>query len=130
MIKVMVFGVFDGVHERHRKMLGEAKGLGDYLIVAVAQDHIVQHLKGGLPEVNLSERMEHLRKEDAVDEVIIGDAELGAWGVVKQYKPDVIAIGHDQNVLKEDLERNFDKLGYKPELKQLKEYEESRPHGE
>lgn len=125
MKKVMVFGTFDGLHDGHRAMLKEAKALGDYLIAAVAQDHMVEHLKGHLPQKNFVERFEHLEKADHVDKVVIGDAETGTWNVVKRYKPDIIGIGHDQHMLKRDLEFQIKnkKLGYKPEIVML-HYEE------
>lgn len=128
MIKVMVFGVFDGLHEGHRAMLKEAKTYGDYLIAAVAQNHIVQHLKGHLPKIDIGERIAHLEAEDGIDEVVIGDAELGTWEVVKKYKPDVIALGYDQQLLKENLERNMNKLDYTPEIKIMKSYEPNLYH--
>jgi len=123
MRKVMVFGTFDGLHDGHKAMLKEAKNLGDYLIAVVAQDHIVQHLKGHLPKINLLERFEHLQDVDEVDKVVIGDAETSAWNTVKKYKPDIIAIGHDQELLKEDLEMSFDTLGYEPDIAMLKYHE-------
>jgi FAD synthetase len=126
--KVMVFGVFDGVHEGHEAILKEAKALGDHLIVVVAQDHIVQHLKGHQPKINLTDRFEHLKKADMVDEVVIGDAELGTWEVVKKEKPDVIALGYDQESLKADLEAHMDKFEKKPELVVMKSYEPNTYH--
>lgn len=124
----MVFGVFDGIHEGHRSLFKQAKKLGDYLIAIVAQDHIVEHLKGHLPERNLAERFEHLKKEDGIDEAVIGDKELSTWEVVERYRPDVIALGYDQTVLKEDLEKNLKRLGVKPEIKVLKAYESETHH--
>jgi len=121
MKKVMVFGTFDGLHEGHRAMLKEAKALGGYLFAVVAQDHIVMHLKGHLPQRNFSDRFEHLEKADGVDKVVIGDAEIGTWNIVKRHKPEVIGIGHDQHMLKSDLEFQIKnkKLGYKPEIVML-----------
>jgi FAD synthetase len=126
--KVMVFGVFDGIHEGHRHFLKEAKRLGDYLIVVVAQDHIVAHLKGHFPNINIAERLEHLRLEDGVDEVVIGDRELSTYEVVKKYRPDIIALGYDQTLLKEDLERNLHKFDWPLELKVLSAYEPNIYH--
>jgi FAD synthetase len=123
MKKVMVFGVFDGLHDGHRAFLKEAKNYGDYLIVAMAQDHIVEHLKGHLPKIDFSKRFEELKKEDGVDEVVIGDSELSTYEVVKKYHPDVIALGYDQSILKEDIEKNIGKLGYQPEIKTMKAFE-------
>jgi FAD synthetase len=111
MKKVMIFGVFDVVHDGHRAFLEEARKCGDYLVVAVAQDQVVERLKGHLPQNNLARRIDNLRKEDAVDEVALGDAEISTYEVVKKYKPDIIALGYDQGELKSDLEkhrRDFD----------------------
>lgn len=125
MRKVMVFGVFDGLHNGHRAFLKEAKSHGDYLIVVLAQDHIVERLKGHLPEINLAGRLEHLKKEDGVDEVIIGDSELGVWEVVKKHQPQIIAVGHDQQLLKESLEKHCVEkaLLFCPVLKVMSYYE-------
>lgn len=120
MKKVMIFGIFDGIHEGHGAMIKEAKTYGDYLIVVVAQDHIVEHLTGKLPNTNLAVRFEHLAKQDGVDKVVIGDAEHSTWNIVKRYKPDVVAFANDQNLLKEDFERHVDKLAYKTEIILLK----------
>ncbi len=128
MRKVMVFGVFDGIHDGHRHFLKEAKTLGDYLIVVVAQDHIVRHLKGQEPQLNLAERFEHLKKEDGVDEVVIGDAELSSYEIVKKYRPDIIALGYDQDLLKEDLERNRYKFDWPIEFLTLSAYEPNIYH--
>jgi FAD synthetase len=128
MKKVMAFGVFDGVHEGHRHFLKEAKALGDYLIVVVAQNHIVRHLKGHEPQLDLAERFAHLQREDAVDQVVIGDTELSVYEVVKQHKPDIIALGYDQTLLKEDLERNRAKFDWPLELRTLSAYEPNIYH--
>ncbi len=126
MRKVMVFGTFDGLHDGHRAMLQEAKHLGDYLMVVVAQDHMVDHLKGHLPNKNFAERFEHLENQDGVDKVLIGDPIRCEWNVVTREKPDIIAIGHDQDMLKKDLEDALPRLKIKAEIKQLKYYERSK----
>ena len=128
MKKVMVFGTFDGVHEGHREFFKEARRCGDYLIAVVAQDHIIEHLKGRLPNINLAERFENLKKEDSVDEVIIGDKDLGSWEIVKMQKPDVIALGYDQHTLRESLESHLKNLEYKPEIKIMSAYEPNKFH--
>lgn len=128
MKKVMVFGVFDGVHEGHRHFLKEARALGNSLIVAVAQDHIVLHLKGHLPKLNLSERFAHLKEEDGVDEVVIGDHKLSSWEVVEKYKPDIIALGYDQKLLREDLEMHVKEFDWPLELKEISAYEPNIYH--
>jgi len=125
---VMVFGVFDGIHEGHRQFFKQAKRHGGYLIVAVAQDHIVEYLKGHLPERNLARRIDDLRKEPMVDEVALGDAELGTYEVVKKHRPDVIALGYDQTALKEDLKNHLKKFDWKLKIVVAKAHEPDTHH--
>jgi len=115
--------------EGHKKFLKQAKALGDYLVVVVAQDHIIEHLKGQLPKINLESRFKHLEDIDEVDEVVIGDAELGTWSVIKKYKPGVIAFGYDQTALKDELEKHLKaSADYKPQVKVLKAHEPEKYH--
>ncbi|KKU15443.1 MAG: FAD synthase [Parcubacteria group bacterium GW2011_GWB1_45_9] len=119
----MVFGVFDGIHDGHRDFFKQARELGDELIAVVAHDHIAKHLKGRLPQRDLAERFEHLKQEDGVNNVVEGDRELSSWKVIEKYKPDIIALGYDQAILKKDLEGSLKKLNVHPEIKVLKSYE-------
>lgn len=124
----MIFGVFDGIHEGHRKFLAQARKLGDYLVVVVTQDHIAKHLKGEFPSFNLAERFLHLKKEDNVDEVIVGDGELRTWKILERYHPDVIALGYDQTFLKEELEAYFTNHAWHPFIRVLGAYEPETNH--
>lgn len=113
----MVFGIFDGIHDGHRDFLAWARNQGDYLTVVVAQDHIAENLTGKFPSANLEERFEHLKDEDFVDEVVVGDHASDIWQVVTKYRPDVIALGYNQGTLKESLEEHLPKLSFAVELK-------------
>jgi len=126
MKRVLVFGVFDGVHEGHRAFLREAKTHGEHLIVAVAHDAVVEMLKGKRPRWNILERVEHLRKEDGVDEVVPGDGDLGKWEILEKYKPDVIALGYDQTALKAELEGYLKRAEWQPELKVMQSFEPNK----
>ncbi|MBI4133188.1 adenylyltransferase/cytidyltransferase family protein [Candidatus Uhrbacteria bacterium] len=119
MKKVMVFGIFDGLHAHHRAMLEEACAYGDHLAVVVPQDHIVEHITGKLPEINLAARFDELKAYDKVDEVIIGDAEMAAWRVVKRFQPDVVCFAPDQELLLRDLEMHKNELGYDVQIIRL-----------
>lgn len=128
MRKVMVFGVFDGVHAGHKAFFKEARTHGDYLIAVVAQDVIVEQLKGKRPVKDMAERFAELQELDLVDEVAIGDAELGIYDAVLKHRPDVIALGYDQIALKEDLEANYKKFDWKPKIVVTKAFEPNKYH--
>lgn len=126
--KVMVFGVFDGLHKGHRKFLEEAKQYGDYLIAVVTPDHIVEALKGKRPRLNIGERFEHLKNADHVDAVVPGDSELGTWGVLDIHHPEVIALGYDQGAIHDELVKYFSRADWKPEIKIMRAHEPHRFH--
>lgn len=128
MTKVMVFGVFDGLHAGHRALFAEARQCGDHLIAVVTPDTIVKMLKGHAPKYNLSERFAHLEAEDGVSEVATGDERLGEWGVIKKYQPDIIVLGYDQNILKDELEQYIKNNNLKIELKVASSFEPNKYH--
>ncbi len=128
MKKVMVFGVFDGVHEGHRYFFREAKKFGDQLIVVVANDESVKKLKGKFPKAPLADRMRNLGKENIIDQVVIGDEDLDVWTVVQKYQPEIIALGYDQQLLKESLEKRLNEFGWKPEIKLIDSYQPEKYH--
>lgn len=126
--KVIVFGVFDGLHEGHKAFFKEAKGHGDYLVAVVSQDHIIKRLKGKLPKFDQAKRFADLQELDGVDEVVIGDSELGVYDIVLKCRPDVIALGYDQQSLKEDLENNYSKFDWKPRIVVMQAFEPNKYH--
>lgn len=102
---VLAFGTFDGLHDGHRFFLAEAKKLGDRLVVVVAPDESVRELKHHEPRSGEEARRSFVSAESGVDEALIGDAQLGTYGVLDRVQPDIIAIGHDQQALAADVER-------------------------
>ena len=101
--KVLVFGVFDRLHDGHRFFLTNAKELGTTLSVAVAPDKVVLTLKGTLPHTPLSERIQNLKASGLADEIFAGDELLGGWDILERIEPDIVALGYDQKALEEPL---------------------------
>lgn len=122
MKNVLVFGVFDGLHDGHRSFLRQAKACGDFLIVAVAQDDVIHMLKNKKPRHSLKERIASLQKEGIVDNVVAGDTDIATWGVVEKYKPDIIALGYDQLALQKGIETYIKNRHLKIELRVLDPY--------
>jgi cytidyltransferase-like protein len=103
--KVMVFGVFDGLHEGHLYFLNEAKKLCDALIVVVASDIDVGMYKKKSPKYLLKERIKALKLTGIPNTVVEGDNEPDSWWVIKKYAPDIVAVGHDQEAIAESLKK-------------------------
>ena len=95
---VFTNGVFDLLHVGHVRYLGQARALGDALVVAINSDASVRALKGdGRPLVNQDERAEVLAALSAVDYVTIFD-DLSPRSLIAQLLPDVLVKGGDYSL--------------------------------
>ncbi|MEK7479420.1 MAG: adenylyltransferase/cytidyltransferase family protein [Patescibacteria group bacterium] len=138
MKKVLVFGVFDGLHEGHRAFLRQARTDADFtrndaeekiwLIAAVTRDEVVRQLKGRPSQKDQGLRIKELMEIGLVDEVVEGDAELRSWEVIGKYAPDVIALGYDQGALKSALEEYIREKGLEIEVRVMKPYKSDKYH--
>jgi FAD synthetase len=107
MVKVMATGTFDLLHQGHIYYLKEAKKLGDTLVVVVATDSTVRKLKH--EPINTEEiRLNLIKELRIVDEAYLGH-ENDMYKIVKEIKPDIIALGfdqiHDENKIKSELKK-------------------------
>ena len=102
---VVIFGIFDVIHEGHRHFLREARTCGDRLIVVVGRDGAVVELKNQRPRYPEELRAARLREEPWVDEALMGDIELSSYRVLEDLEPDLICLGYDQLELGKDLMR-------------------------
>lgn len=105
--KILIFGVFDGIHDGHMHFVNEARKHGDHLVAVVARDSVVKNLKGELPKQNEVERIEALLKVPEVDLVLLGDGEISTYNVLKEVRPDIVFLGYDQEALKKDLDKKI-----------------------
>lgn len=101
--KVMVFGVFDRLHQGHRAFLGQARRHGQELIAVVARDEVVRKLKSRRPREPERARLAKVRRTNVVTRAVLGDKKLGVYGVIARWRPDIICLGYDQSVLADDL---------------------------
>lgn len=100
--RVIVFGIFDGVHDGHRDLFRQAKEKGDELVVVVGRDSSVLKLKHKKPRYSEKERLRMVQKESFVDKAVLGDKELSVYKIIEQLKPDIFCLGYDQKKLKKD----------------------------
>ena len=107
--RVVVFGIFDGVHEGHRSLFAQAKQRGDELIAIIGRDSASLKWKGKQPKHPEEVRQELVSKEEHIDRAVLGDEEQSSYGVLQELNPDSICLGYDQEVLKKDLQSWMEK---------------------
>jgi len=108
MKRVLAAGVFDLLHYGHIKYLEEAKKLGGpdaKLTVIVARDETVRRMKGQDPVIPEDQRRATVEALKVVDEALLGFEDLDLDRVIQQVKPDIIAVGHDQDAIRRQVEK-------------------------
>lgn len=118
----MTFGTFDLFHAGHENYLRQAKALGDYLIVIIARDKTVQTIKGRSPKQSELERLKAVEKSNIADKVILG-FHGDKYKVLRKFHPNIIALGYDQFVFTQRLEKTIIDLKLDATIHRLKPYE-------
>jgi FAD synthetase len=95
MVRVMAQGVFDLLHLGHVHYLEKARELGDELVVVIASDKTVRARKHE-PITPQEMRREMVAALRCVDRAVIGSDGEDPYVTVQKLKPDIIALGHDQ----------------------------------
>jgi FAD synthetase len=116
--KVVIFGVFDGIHEGHLFLINEAKRQGGHLVATVARDSIIKELKGKLPKYSEEDRVKKLLSINDIDLVLLGDPKRETYNVLKEVKPDIIFLGYDQKKLFDNINKMI-KRGDLPKMEIL-----------
>lgn len=103
-ITVLASGVFDLLHYGHIRFLEEAKhlvGKNSKLVVIVARDKTVIRMKGRRPVIPEDQRRALVEALEVVDEALLGYEDMDLDSVIERIKPDVIAVGYDQDEIEE-----------------------------
>jgi len=119
---VLVFGTFDVVHPGHVSFLNQARRRGDRLIASIARDDFVAGFKGRKPVHTEEERLKRILKTGLVDEAHLSDPIPGTYSLIRRCEPDVVCLGHDQDVLKRDLQTWLAEHEVSLEVETLKPY--------
>ncbi len=105
---VLASGTFDLLHLGHVKFLEAAKNAGGEdvkLIVIVARDSTVKDRKGKKPIMSEDQRRALVESLKVVNEAILGWEDFSIDKVIERIKPDVIAVGHDQDSIEKEVIR-------------------------
>jgi len=105
---VLASGAFDLLHYGHVHYLRNAKKAGgdnSKLIVIVARDRTVEKLKGAKPVFPEEQRRALVESLKIVDEAILGYEDLDMLRVIEKVKPDIIALGYDEEKVEEELQK-------------------------
>ena len=111
---VLASGTFDLLHLGHVKYLEEAKKAGGKnakLIVIVATDSTVEKRKGRNPVMPGEHRRALVESLKVVDKAILGHEAFDMSKVIDEIKPDVIAVGYDQDKIEEKVRKTVAEKG-------------------
>jgi len=112
---VLASGTFDLLHFGHVKYLEEAKKAGGKnakLIVIVARDSTVKNRKGTKPVMPEDQRRSLVESLKVVDEAILGYEDFNIDQVIEKLKPDIIAVGHDQDGIEREVRKAVMEKGF------------------
>lgn len=118
---VMVFGTFDHLHAGHENLFQQARELGSEIVVVIARDETVKKIKGKEPDHPEKERVQNLEAKGWAEKVILGNKKDKTL-VVKDYRPDIIALGYDQFAFTYGLEKLIIDIRLDAEIVRLKPY--------
>ncbi|MDO5850140.1 MAG: FAD synthase [Methanobacteriaceae archaeon] len=122
-MKVMATGTFDLLHPGHVLFLEKAKELGGedaVLAVVIAKDSTVERRKR-IPIIPEDQRVQMVKSLKPVDEAYLG-YEGDMFKIVNEIKPDIIAIGSDQDHDVKKLQDALDKRGIDAKAMRVNDY--------
>ncbi|MEM2953078.1 MAG: adenylyltransferase/cytidyltransferase family protein [Candidatus Bathyarchaeia archaeon] len=124
---VLASGVFDLLHLGHVRFLEEAKKAGGEnaeLIVIVARDSTVEKRKGVRPVMPENQRRALVESLKVVDEALLGFEDFNMGKVIEKIKPDIIAVGHDQDGVEKAVKEYVEGKGLKIKVVKIGKFSE------
>jgi FAD synthetase len=120
-------GVFDLLHLGHVRFLEEAKKAGGRnaeLVVIIARDSTVEKRKGERPIMPENQRCALVESLKVVDCAILGFKDFDMGKVIEKLKPDVIAVGYDQEGVESSLRKYIEERGLKIRIARIGKFGE------
>jgi FAD synthetase len=122
---VLTSGAFDLIHYGHIRLLEEAKRLGGpdaRLVVIIARDETIKRLKGKRPTFPEDQRRALVEALAPVDEALLGYEDLDMATVIEKVKPDIIAVGYDQDDIERMAQRIIEEKDLDIEVHRLEKF--------
>ncbi|MDI6810442.1 MAG: FAD synthase [archaeon] len=120
MVRVLATGTFEILHPGHLLYLEEAKKLGDELFVIVGRDVTVRKRKR-TPIIPEEQRLKMVSALKMVDKAMLG-SKKDIYEPLYTIKPDIIALGYDQDFDEEELERGLRERGFNSKVIRIKKH--------
>ena len=117
----MVFGTFDYLHAGHENLFKQAKEHGSHILAVLARDKTVKTIKGEFPDHNEKQRLKNLEATGWADKVVLGHPK-DKQKVIRDYRPNVIALGYDQFAFTYRLEKFLMEIKLDAKIVRLKPY--------
>ena len=111
---VLTSGAFDLIHYGHIRLLEEAKSHGGpnaKLVVIIARDETVKRLKNKPPVFPENQRRALIEALKVVDQALLGYEDMDMATVIEKVKPDIIAVGHDQDTIEKMAKKTIEEKG-------------------
>jgi FAD synthetase len=124
---VLASGAFDLLHYGHVYYLSEAKKAGGEnakLVVIVAKDRTVEKFKGAKPIIAEDQRRAVVESLKVVDEAILGYEDMDMLRVIEKVKPDVVALGYDEERIEKDLRKLLAEKGLSIQVLRVSQFTE------
>jgi len=124
---VLASGAFDLLHYGHVYYLSEAKKAGGEnakLVVIVAKDRTVEKFKGAKPIIAEDQRRAVVESLKVVDEAILGYEDMDMLRVIEKVKPDIVALGYDEERIEKDLRKLLAEKGLSIQVLRVSQFTE------
>lgn len=125
---VLASGAFDLLHLGHVRYLEEAKKAGgedSRLIVIVATDRTVEKSKGRKPVMPQEHRLALVKSLKVVDKAILGREVFDMSEVIDKIKPDVIAVGYDQDNIEAKVRKTVAEKNWSIQVVRIPKFEKT-----
>ncbi|MEM2142532.1 MAG: adenylyltransferase/cytidyltransferase family protein [Candidatus Thorarchaeota archaeon] len=126
-IRVMAAGKFDILHLGHLAYLEQAKDLAGQdgeLVVVIALDKTIERERGVPPVFPQDQRLRIVSALKVVDEAVLGYDTDDHTAIVRDLRPDIIALGYDQHTDMDALRRCIVEAGLDTRIVRLNKRDE------